>query len=93
MKTQTPKDLQGEIKLGQQIAVIDNGFVYVGDCTYTGGFLRIDSAKNIRVWGTSKGLGELSRGPTSNTVADETGTVLVPVNRVVLFIQAAGWKL
>lgn len=76
--------------LGKQIVVIDNGFVHVGDCTSTDGFLRIDNCKNIRVWGTTKGLGELISGPTSKTTVDVYGTVLIPNHRIVFFLKVIG---
>lgn len=81
-----------EQNLGKQIVVVDNGFVYVGDCFWDGDFLMINNARNIRVWGTTKGLGELVNGPTKNTTHDFAGTCLVPKSRVCLFIQAEGWK-
>ncbi len=79
--------------LGKQIVVIDKGFVHVGDCSMQDGLLCIDNCKNIRKWGTEKGLGQLITGPTPNTVADECGTVLVPIARVVFFLAVVkGWK-
>lgn len=76
--------------LGKQIVVIDNGFVNVGDCSVEDGFLKISNAKNLRVWGTKNGLGQLVNGPTANTVADPCGTVLVPFGRVVMFLGVIG---
>jgi len=78
--------------MGKQIVVIDNGFVHVGDCTLTSEFLRIDNCKNIRIWGTTKGLGQLVNGPTKDTKVDDCGLVLVPRGRVVFFLAvASGW--
>ena len=78
--------------LGKQIVVVDNGFVHVGDCSIQGGLLCIDNAKNIRVWGTTDGLGQLVAGPTLKTQTDPCGTVLVPMGRVVFFLQVVkGW--
>lgn len=78
--------------LGKQIVVIDNGFVHVGECIMQKDFLRIDNCKNIRVWGTSKGIGELRVGPTEKTVVDTCGTVLIPVARIVFFLEVvSGW--
>lgn len=79
-----------EKALGKQIVVIDNGFVHVGDCFLTDGFLKISNAKNLRVWGTKNGLGELVNGPTKNTTADFAGTLLVPIGRVVFFLEVQG---
>lgn len=75
--------------LGKQIVVIDNGFVHVGDCSLEGGFLRIVNCKNIRAWGTTKGISELASGPTKSTVSDQLGVALVPLGRVVFFIQVS----
>lgn len=78
--------------LGKQIVVIDNGFVHVGECSMQDGLLSIDNCKNLRVWGTTNGLGELISGPTKKTVADDCGTVLVPIARVVFFLRVVkGW--
>jgi hypothetical protein len=72
--------------LGKQIVVIDNGFVHVGECSSDGEFLRIDNARNIRVWGTQHGLGQLRSGPAKETKHDVLGTVLVPSGRVIFYI-------
>lgn len=78
--------------LGKQIVVVDNGFVHVGDCHIQDGLLEIENCKNIRKYGTTTGLGELIGGPTKDTVADNAGTVLVPIARVVFFLRVVkGW--
>ena len=66
---------------GKRIIVGDCGWVFVGDCIdLEGGKVEIRNARNIRRWGTTKGLGELADGPTSLTKHDDYGTVvLVPV--------------
>ena len=76
--------------LGKQIVVIDNGFVNVGDCSLVGDMVRIDGCRNLRVWGTSNGLGELRSGPLEETNSDDCGVVLVPFRRVVFFMAAGG---
>ena len=70
-----------------RIAVLDAGFVYVGRCTINDGFLIIEDARNIRQWGTTKGLGELRKGPTPKTILDEAGEVFVPISRVIHFLD------
>ena len=77
--------------LGKQIVVIDNGFVHVGDVSLDGAFVRIDNCKNLRVWGTQCGLGQLRNGPLKDTKSDDCGVVLVPPGRVVFFLEAKGW--
>jgi hypothetical protein len=70
-----------------KIVVVDRGFVYVGHTTIDGNFLTIDNAKNIRRWGTTKGLGELVNGPLASTVLDRAGVVTVPLRAVILLID------
>lgn len=73
---------------GFKIVVLDKGFVYVGDVMrFPTGNVIIDNARNIRIWGTTKGLGQLARcGPQKDTVLDDVGTVLVPVHAIQHFI-------
>lgn len=60
----------------KRIIVADRGWVFVGDCIDNeDGSVTINNAQNIRYWGTTKGLGELSKGPTSKTKVDDYGTV------------------
>ena len=65
----------------KRIIVGDRGWVFVGDCTdLEGGKVEIRNARNIRRWGTTKGLGELADGPLENTKYDHYGTVtLIPI--------------
>lgn len=56
----------------------------------------IENAHNIRVWGTSEGLGELVRnGPTSDTKLDSVGTVRAPMRAVISVIdsEASKWNV
>lgn len=69
----------------KRIIVADKGWVFAGDCEdHTDGSVTIHNAKNIRNWGTSKGLGELVNGPLGATKHDAYGTVrcmpLVQIN-------------
>ena len=73
---------------GFAIVVLDRGFVYVGDVTFDVDWCVIRNAKNIRIWGTTKGLGELVNGPTSQTVLDDVGTVRAPMRAVISLIEA-----
>ena len=70
------------------IVVLDRGFVYVGDVTCDSDWCIITNARNIRRWGTTKGLGELVNGPTSKTVLDQVGTVHAPMRSVISIIDA-----
>ena len=73
----------GDIK----IVVLDRGFVYVGTVEVTDDFVIVTNAKNIRQWGTTKGLGELVYGPLSKTKLDHTGTVRVSVRALISLID------
>jgi hypothetical protein len=77
-------------KTEKMIVAADRGWVFVGDCEkHKDGTMTIHNAKNIRRWGTSKGLGELTNGPTEKTVFDEYGTVKT---RPILTIAVnGGW--
>jgi len=78
-----------------KIVVLDRGFVYVGCVTMDTDFVRITKAHNIRVWGTTKGLGELVSGPTSSTKLDHVGTVRAPMRALisVIDVEQGKWKL
>ena len=82
------RDTSGDIK----IAVLDRGFVYVGRVSWNGEFLILTNAHNIRVWGTTKGLGELVNGPTKSTQLDAVGTVRVPLRALISLIDVVGAK-
>lgn len=76
---------------GQHIVVMDRGFVYVGDVSCDDRFVRITGAKNIRSWGTTRGLGELRNGPLESTKLDEVGEVVAPFRAVMHFIPCKGF--
>ena len=82
-----------ETLAGFAIVVADRGFVYVGDVCHDGEWCVVSNAKNVRYWGTTKGLGELALcGPTSNTKLDEIGTVRIPARAVINIIDTDGAK-
>lgn len=73
-----------------RIIVADRGWIFVGNCEdHEDGTVTISNARNIRNWGTTKGLGQLATGPTTSTKFDEYGVVrcapLVQINVV------SGW--
>ncbi|MHB8392686.1 MAG: hypothetical protein ACYDBH_24420 [Acidobacteriaceae bacterium] len=79
---------------GTALVVLDRGFVYVGHVTVDGDWCRIENAKNIRIWGTTNGLGELVNGPTQKTKLDTVGSVRAPMRAVISIIDADAekWK-
>lgn len=74
----------------KRIVIADRGWVFLGDCEdHEDGTITIRNCKNIRKWGTTKGLGQLSTGPQTNTVADDYGTVIVtPIAQINV---VSGW--
>lgn len=79
-----------------QIAVLDRGFVYVGQCAQGESGLTITGASCVRRWGTSAGLGELAmKGPQPNTKLDLAGTVHAPMSSVIHLIDCdpAAWPV
>ena len=90
IRADASKKTEGDIK----IAVLDRGFVYVGCVSNENDFLILKSAKNIRVWGTTKGLGELVNGPVNGTKLDNVGTVRVPCRALISLIDVdqSVWK-
>ena len=72
---------------GWQICVVDNGFVFVGDCDATNrNTLVIQRCKQLRKWGTQRGLGQLIDGPTKETIIDPVEVIMVPYARIVFTI-------
>lgn len=81
---------EGDVK----IAVLDRGFVYIGRVSEEGDTVILRNAKNLRIWGTTKGLGELVNGPLSSTKLDDVGTVRVPKRALIHMIDVveSKWK-
>jgi hypothetical protein len=77
---------------GINLVILDRGFVYVGYVSVDGDWVYITSAKNVRYWGTSKGLGELVNGPLSGTKLDTVGTVKVPLRAMISMIKCEDTK-
>jgi hypothetical protein len=77
------KKYDGPIK----IVVADRGFVYIGRMSEDDKYVTLNEAKNIRVWGTANGLGQLVDGPTSTTKTDKVGTIKIPVRAVISIID------
>lgn len=91
---QQPQKSQPTNYTSPQIVILDRGFVFVGDVAVEGDWLVIRNAKNVRRWGTSKGLGELAKeGPKPETKLDPAGTVRSPMRAVIglLECEALSW--
>ena len=79
---------------GIKIVIADRGWVFVGHVTTDAQWCYISKANNIRVWGTTKGLGELASGPLSSTKLDKAGSVKIAMRAVIglIDVEEAKWK-
>lgn len=77
----------------QRIVILQRGWVMVGNWNQDGEDVVLTNARVIRVWGTTKGLGELAlSGPTSKTVLDDAGTARFHVLTVIAALDCvSGW--
>lgn len=58
-----------------KICILQRGWVMVGRFTRDGNDCTLTNASVIRIWGTTKGLGEIAlNGPTRDTILDSCGT-------------------
>ena len=63
-----PTKTSGEIR----IVILQRGWVMVGRYSQDGANCTLSNASVIRIWGTTKGLGEIAiNGPTTKTVLDK----------------------
>ena len=73
-----------------KIVVLQRGWVFVGRYTLDPDtqIVTLTDSRNIRVWGTTRGLGELAQsGPTESTKLDHTGVVTFHLLTQVLAID------
>ena len=82
-------------ELGWNVVVLDRGFVYVGDCHRDGDLLVMPAGRNIRYWGTDKGLHQLVvSGPTKDSKVDAPAIVRIPWRAIISLhcTEEALWK-
>lgn len=71
-----------------KIVILQRGWVFVGKFSKNGSACKLTSAKNIRTWGTTKGLGEIAEnGPTDSTKLDNVNDVSFHELSVVAMID------
>ncbi len=78
----------------KKIAVLQRGWVAVGDYSESGDQVTLTDASIVRRWGTAAGLGELARkGPRPNTTLDPAGTLRVHKLGIVFTLDCdpAAW--
>lgn len=91
---QAPIPQEPQVNHGLSIVVLDRGFVYIGHVSTDVNWCRIRNAKNIRRWGTTRGLGQLAlEGPTSDTKLDDYGNVNAPMRAVIsiIYVEEGRW--
>lgn len=72
----------------QHIVVVLSGWVFCGETRVDQGMVCIENCYNIRVWGTTAGLGELAlNGCTERTKLDYVGVMKVPLRNVLALIE------
>lgn len=63
--------VKGNASSDIRICILQRGWVMVGRYSKNGSEITLDGGSVIRIWGTTKGLGELAfDGPTSSTKLD-----------------------
>jgi hypothetical protein len=80
-----------------RIVIVQQGWVYIGEYSFdpANGWVHLDNASCVRVWGTTAGLGQLAlKGKQKDTVLDFAGIVDVPLNSIVATIKCDehAWK-
>lgn len=89
----TKKKSSRVVEHGLKIAVLQRGWVFIGEVTQVGDDYTLENGACIRRWGTSKGLGEIaSGGPTTNTQLEPVPTVNFHEAGKVLLIKAEDSK-
>ena len=59
-----------------RIVILQRGWVMVGRYKKEGSECTLENASVIRIWGTTRGLGEIAvNGPTEKTILDPAGVV------------------
>lgn len=72
----------------KKIVVLQRGWVVVGNVEVTELEVKISDCSVIRVWGTSKGLGELAEGgATDKTKLDKCPDIIAHPLSVVLYMS------
>lgn len=78
-----------------RIVILQRGWVFVGVLSKLNQTYKLTNGFNIRLWGTTKGLGELVNGPLSSTKLDPIPDTEFHELTVVamLKVNASKWKL
>lgn len=90
------EEITGDFKgTKKQIVVLNRGWVVIGDYSEIGSECTLINASVIRVWGTTKGLGELAEdGPQTSTKLDKCPDVHFHKMTMVarMDVNSKSWK-
>lgn len=76
-----------------RICILQRGWVFVGEFSKVGDQCFLRKASNVRVWGTTKGLGELAEGgPLSGTKLDPVPDVQFHELTLIASVKCRGEK-
>ena len=75
-----------------QIVIAPRGWVFVGYTHETDKHVVIERSNVIRIWGTTKGIGELINGPLKDTKLDACGLTRIPLGAVLALIDVEELK-
>ncbi len=75
-----------------KIAVLDRGWIVVGEIGEENGLVTISGGAVVRYWGTTRGLGEIAAGgPTKATKLDPCPTVRVKTPVCLIDCNQEAW--
>lgn len=76
-----------------RIVVLQRGWVAVGEYHVDDTEVTITNAHIVRIWGTTRGLGEIAaNGPTPSTVLDHAGVIRAHILGVLFTIDCNAEK-
>ena len=84
-----------EVEMGINIVILDRGWVLVGELSKKGSVYHLKKGSVVRVWGTSKGIGEIAEnGPTSHTILDSIPETIFSESSYIMFVKCedSAWK-
>lgn len=71
-----------------------NGFVwYAPRVSEQEGYITLNDARIIRVWGTTAGLAQLVTGPTDDTRLEAPSTVILAKSAFLFAIPCSTWSV
>lgn len=91
MSSKANNDKQVSEEATQKIFIVSENWVFCGEPEMSGDqYVRLRNCYNIRVWGTTQGLGELAlKGAQAETILDFYGVVTLPVAHILGVIECA----